>query len=308
MIVDTHVHLGGFPALESIEDELRTRADVASWRSRFPGVYEQARLEPPADNSDALLAAMDQHGVDVSLVQPTVRIPNDMVMAMAKRHPGRMVPLAWVTEFAWDGRWPASRDESIRRERCEEFGRLAHDLVTVQGFRGIGETCASDVTAEVNPVLAADDFAPLMETLSATTTPIQFPTGWTQFPGNLSYQDPLWIDEIAGRHPGVPIILTKMGRGFQRFFDSCMAVAMRNSNVYFDMVATSPVHLAHAVDVLGPERVLFGTDWTYTWRYMTSPSTVHASALGLLDDAGLTDAGVRAALLGGNAERLYQLA
>jgi len=48
--------------------------------------------------------------------------------------------------------------------------------------------------------------------------PIRFPTAWPQFPGGHFYGDPLWADEVAGRHPRVPIILTKMGRSITRYF------------------------------------------------------------------------------------------
>ena len=43
-----------------------------------------------------------------------------------------------------------------------------------------------------------------------------------------------------------------------------MTVAMRNVNVYFDVVGTNPQHLRFAIDKIGAHRIMFGTDWFAT--------------------------------------------
>ena len=48
--------------------------------------------------------------------------------------------------------------------------------------------------------------------------PVGFPIAWSQFPGDLFYGDPPWADEVAGRYPRVPIILTETGRSITRYF------------------------------------------------------------------------------------------
>ena len=90
------------------------------------------------------------------------------------------------------------------------------------------------------------------------------------------------------RHPNVPIILTKMGRSIGRYFDSAMTVAMRNVNIYFDVVGTNPQHLRFAIDKIGAHRIMFGTDWSATWRWISVPTTLHKLRLKVLDDANLT--------------------
>jgi predicted TIM-barrel fold metal-dependent hydrolase len=72
--------------------------------------------------------------------------------------------------------------------------------------------------------------------------------------------NPIWVDEIAGIFPDVPIVLIKMGRGFRSSFDTCMVVAMRNANVYFDMTESPPEHVREALARIGPSRIMFGTD------------------------------------------------
>lgn len=98
------------------------------------------------------------------------------------------------------------------------------------------------------------------------------------------------LHELAGRHPDVSIILTKMGRGIQTYFDHALAVAMRNENVYFDTVGTSPEHLRIAVDKLGAHRIMFGTDWSATWRWMRTPADLYTIRLGVIEKADLSPA------------------
>lgn len=304
MTVDTHTHLGNFPSVETLADELGTRSGVAGWRTKHPDVYERVKSETPVDNSEALLAAMDANDVDISIVQPTVGVPNTEVARWAAPH-DRLVPLAWAASFSWVGRWAEDPDPALVRENSERAAATARDALGAQGFAGIGETCMRDLTQEVDPVKIARDLTPLFEELKAAGgRPIQFPTGWTQFPGNLFYQDPLWVDEIAGRFPEVPIILTKMGRGIQRFFDSAISVALRNRNVHFDMLASTSDHLRTAIELIGPDRIMFATDWSYTWRYLSSPHDVHASARSIIDGA-TDDREVKRAILDTTARRLF---
>ncbi len=110
MLIDTHTHLGGFQAIEELAGVMRTRNDVASWRTKYPEIFERMQREEPSDNSAALLEAMDKNGVDVAVVQPTVGISNEFISAIAKRHPGRFVPLAPATGWPWPGRamWPTA--------------------------------------------------------------------------------------------------------------------------------------------------------------------------------------------------------
>jgi predicted TIM-barrel fold metal-dependent hydrolase len=145
-----------------------------------------------------------------------------------------------------------------------------------------------------------------MKVVSKHGVPIQFPTAWSQFPGGLFYGDPLWVDEVALRHSRVPIILTKMGRSVGRYFDSAMTVAMRNVNIYFDVVGTNPQHLRFAIDKLGPHRIMFGTDWSATWRWISVPTTLHKLRLKVLDDANVTDE-ERRMILWDNAVEVFKL-
>ena len=101
--------------------------------------------------------------------------------------------------------------------------------LTALGMRGVGEIFVRSMTNKIHPEKIADDLSGIMRVVEKYQVPIQFPTAWSQFPGGLFYGDPVWADEVAGRHPSVPVILTKMGRSISRYFDTVMSVAMRNS-------------------------------------------------------------------------------
>ena len=64
--------------------------------------------------------------------------------------------------------------------------------------------------------------------------------------------------------------------------------------------------IRHALDVFGPERLLFGSDWPVS--LLAAPyERVVAATIEALDRAGLA-ASDRAALMGLNAARVYRLA
>jgi hypothetical protein len=258
--------------------------------------------EQPIDSTDELIADMDKNGVDFALVQARAGyVTNDMVAAAAKRHPTRMVPLARVGH---DQEAAGYHDDPgpVREQAPAELERALSTL----GMHGVGEVFVRSITNHTNPELIAKDLSGLMRVCEKHGAPIQFPTAWSQFPGGLFYGDPVWADEVAGRHPRVPVILTKMGRSIGRYFDTVMSVAMRNESVYLDVVGTNPQHLRFAIDKLGPGRIMFGTDWSTTWRWLSVPATLHQIRMKVLNDAKLTQT-EREQILWKNAAGLFKL-
>ncbi len=302
MIIDTHVHVCSFPSYGDLSQQIRTTEDLIAFRTRHPELYKCSVTEAPIDNSDALIADMDKNGVTLALVQARPgKVSNDMVADAARRHPGRLWALARLATDQQAGGY--NEDPSEFRERAPE--EIERCLTKLQ-MKGVGEIMARSLTNEIHPEKIAKDLSGIMRVIEKHGVPIQFPTAWTQFPGGLFYGDPLWVDEVAQRHPKVPIILAKMGRRIGRYFDSAMTVAMRNVNVYFDVIGTSPEHLRFAIDKIGSERILFGTDWSATWRWISVPTTLHKMRMKVLDDANLT-AKERKNILWDNAVKVFKL-
>jgi predicted TIM-barrel fold metal-dependent hydrolase len=302
MIIDTHVHVCSFPSFADLSKHIRTTEDLIAFRTRYPDLYNCSLTEGPVDNSDALVADMDRNGVALALVQARPGfVSNDLVAAAAKRHPDRLLALARVGH---DQEAAGYHDDpgASREQAPGEIERCLSELE----MKGVGEIFIRSLTDEIHPEKIAKHLDGLMNAVAKYRVPIQFPTAWSQFPGGLFYGDPLWADEVALRHPTVPIILTKMGRSIGRYFDSAMTVAMRNVNIYLDVVGTSPEHLRFAVDKIGSERILFGTDWSATWRWISVPMSLHKLRMKVIDDARLSEAD-RRNILADNAIRLFHL-
>lgn len=304
MTIDVHVHIGTFPSIEGAGAHLVSRPEVASFRTREPELYKRFTTETAEDNTDRLIQVMDANGVEISLVQPRPGVTNEFVAEVVRRHPGRLIPLALPTP------WPVPGDPAAVTQEDGMANRVAENLehcFTTLGMRAAGEIYVRRVTSSVNPEVIADDFSPMMDVLARFGAPLEIPTAWTQFPGGLFYGDPIWVDELACRYPTVPIVLTKMGRGIGRYFESSLTVALRNHNVYFDTSDTRPEHLAEALDRLGPERILFGTDWSATWQFMAVPGSVHEIAFDTL--ASVTnDSGILRMIQHENAQQVFSAA
>ena len=302
MIIDSHVHIFSFPSFRDLGNHIRTMEDAIAFRTRYPELYKCNLTEPPVDNTDQLFEDMDKNGVDIAIVQARAGyVSNDMVAEAAGRHADRMVALARVGHDQQSAGY--LDDPGPAREAApEEFERCLGTL----GMRGLGETFIRAFTTETHPERIAKDIAGIMRVVERHRVPIQFPTAWTQFPGALYHGDPIWVDEVAGRHPGAPIILTKMGRSITRYFDSAMVVAMRNVNVFFDVVGTNAEHLRLAVDRIGADRIMFGTDWSTVWHWLREPATLHQVRFKVLEEAGLTDA-EREQILWKTAARVFKL-
>ena len=294
-IIDVHVHLvGATPSLENLADKIKTTEDLILLNSRYPEIYQQALIQEPIDISDAYIREMDRHGVAHALIQQRPgKATNDHVSEIVKKHPDRLSglirievdrPLSQPTDRL-PGNLPSEEELAARRERAaKEIARGVEKL----GLIGVGEFKIRTFTLETQPEKIARDFKPIMDTLANYKIPILIHTAWTQFPHDLYYGDPIWTDEIAYSYPEVPIVLTKMGRGLQRYFEGALCVAMRNFNVYFDTVGTTPEHLRQAIDTIGAHRIMFGTDWSPTWRWVSEPADVYTMRKKVLDKAGLS--------------------
>lgn len=303
MIIESHAHVWSFPVLEDLADKIQSTEDLVAFRTRYPELYKRTLTEPPIDNSDALIELMDRHGIDKAIVQARPgKITNEQVAASVRRHPGRLYGLLRLGQDQTAAYEFAKDPTSVRTAAVAQITHCIERL----GMKGMGEIRVRSLTRQLDPELIAEDLKHIMDALEQFGAPVQIPTAWSQFPGGLIYGNPIWVDEVAGRHPGVPIILTKMGRGIQYYFDTSMAVAMRNTNVYFDIVGTTAEHLRKALDALGSKRILFGTDWSATKRWITKPADVYTSRFRVLDGARLS-AEEREDILWRNAARIFRL-
>ena len=216
MIIDSHVHIWGYPVLNEIGDKIRTTEDLIGFRTRYPELYDRTLTEDPIDNSDALIAHMDEAGIDRALIQVQPgSVTNDQVAISVRRHPDRLYGLMRIGH-AQEAAYEYVEDPAPIRAAAEaEIDHCIDDL----GMRGLGEIFVRALTAETDPEAIARGLSPMMDAVRKHGVPVQFPTAWSQFPGGLLYGNLIWADEVACRYPDVPIILTKMGRSMATYFE-----------------------------------------------------------------------------------------
>ena len=262
-LIDCHCHIGAGPTLAKLAESIHTPADWGAVRTKQPELFAKAMSEDGVDNSEHLLRAMDKYGVTHAILQtaPGKGIGNQMVLDAAEKSGGRFFPI-YRPEALSQAAAAGTLGKSSREEIARMVRQVADELQSpaMRVMLGVGEI--TPITTEVHPALIASDMAPLMEVLKGRGgLPIMFPTGYSGWKGLHYYiYQPVWVDELAGAFPEVPIVLTKMGRSIRASFDACKVVAMRNANVYFDMTDTSAEHLREAINVIGAHRIMYGSD------------------------------------------------
>ncbi len=266
-LVDVHVHAGASAGQQALAEEVNSPEDWALVRSKDPEKFVKAMSEEQIDNSDLLVKKMDEKGVTHAIIQmaPGMGATNNRIADMARRHRGRLFPV-YRPEFLMGavgaGDMTKKPDKAVFSRNAQRFVEDVESLFPELGLIGVGEVIPGGlVTSAVDPVEIAQDMSPIMEALGKGNFPIQFPTGWTGWQGGLHYiWNPVWVDELAGLFPDVPIVLAKIGRGFRTSFDTCMVVAVRNANVYLEMTDAPSEHVREAVQKIGAERIMFGVD------------------------------------------------
>ncbi|MGH3760001.1 amidohydrolase family protein [Actinophytocola sp.] len=299
--VDAHVHIGSFAVLEDLSSEISSKSDVIGFRSRSPQKFAAQAEQEVIDNTPQLLRALDRYALDAAIVMARPGVPDKKVAEMAGRHPDRLVP---QLRIGLQQQLTGYLDDptEYRAQAPDEISRSVRE----HGFVGVGEIFIRSLTKAIHPEEIADDLGPLVERCIEEDIPVSFPTGWSQWKGGLYYGDPVWLDELAGRHPDARFVLTKMGRGSVTIFETVMAVAMRNVNVSLDLTHSTSAHLSEAVRVLGASRVMFGTDWSATYQYLTEPNDVHGVTIDMVNGADITDED-KELIMGRNAIRFFKL-
>jgi hypothetical protein len=117
--------------------------------------------------------------------------------------------------------------------------------------------------------------------------------------------DPLAVATIAARHPAVPVIIPHFGAGL---FREALMAGMAAPNILLDTSSSNSWMatdhgltlrdvFARAIECLGPERLLFGTDSSFFPRGWQKP--IYDAQRSALDALG-ADSATQAAIFGGN--------
>lgn len=284
------------------------------------GTSGVARAWPMLTNIEAQLTAMDIAGIDAkvisapssTIVSPVEQLPlilmeriNDQIATLVERYPERLSGLATIDAF----QGKAAAREVVRaiktlhlRGICVDCSQGGHYLDANEA-RPVLETAAElGITVFVHPVSPAG----LTERLSHLGhTGIMLARGTENAASILS----LLRSGILDKYPTLRIVLPMIGIA-ALFFSGIAEQEYRHTdnwkgsnpaelrkNLYIDTMGFDIPTLRFAIDLLGPEHVLIGSDWPIM------PITTRRRVDELLAILKLTDE-QKAAILSGNTERL----
>ncbi len=71
--------------------------------------------------------------------------------------------------------------------------------------------------------------------------------------------EPFQLAELARTFPDVPMVLGHMG--FTDFWYDAVPAALQSQNIYLETSLIDIMNIATAIDKVGPERILFGSDY-----------------------------------------------
>jgi predicted TIM-barrel fold metal-dependent hydrolase len=298
-IHDAHCHFFSPGFFEALADE---------WR-RLPGrtPAEAARSVPellgwddpgsPERLADRWVAELDRHGVARAVLIASAPGDEASVAAAVARHPARFVGAFMLNA--------AAPDAAARADRA--FGslglRVACLFPALHRYRLDDEAVAR--VFEVARAHRAAVFAHCGVLTIGARRRLGLPSAF-----DLRLGDPLALAVTASHFPEVPVIVPHFGAGF---FREALMAAEACPTIHFDTSSSNAwtkyvpgLTLAgafrQALAVVGPERLLFGTDSSYFPRGWQR--SVFEAQRAALDEIGVERA-VQAQIFGGTFERLF---
>ncbi|HTP54393.1 MAG TPA: amidohydrolase family protein [Thermoplasmata archaeon] len=272
------------------------RVDAHVHLSQWWPEIRRTGYRPDLDyTTDGLLQEMDRYSIDFALAIQLFQAPSEEAALEEGRGTfassnGRLFPVATVDPT----RGEASVAAAVGRMEAEPH------LVGVKLFPGYLPFYPHD------PRLG-----PVFEMAHRRRLPVLVHQGDTlDGRGLLKYARPLEVDEVAGRYRDVAFVLCHLGNPW---IDEAAELVYKNPNVYADTsglfpppsaryferaVERSRERILDAVVTSGaPERFLHGSDWPLE-EIGLAAQQIERLALPPSD---------RAAILGGNAQRLFRL-
>jgi uncharacterized protein len=298
-ISDVHCHFFSSRFLEILVANDRQHLPAAQHATVIAGLLGWEPPSTPENLADRWVKELDLHGVSRAALIASVPGDEDSVAIAVARHPTRFVGF-----FMFD---PTSPDAGRRLERA--FGGLG--LRGVALFPAMHKYRLDDDRVDAVFVAAEQQSAVVFAHCGVLTVGVRKKLGLGT-PFDLRLGDPLSLSAIASRHPRVPVIIPHFGAGFLRealiAADQCpnihLDTSSSNSWVKYFPGLTLEAVFRQAVQVVGPDRLLFGTDSSFFPRGWQSG--IHEAQRQAMDAAGV-DAGAREKILNANFERLFPL-
>lgn len=255
-VADAHVHFFShrfFAALVSQKPGLTVEAAVQQLNWRMPP-------ETPADLAQEWLAELDRRGVHSAALIASIPGDESSVIAASRACPGRFYPFAMVNPVA------TVKEAQWNPETFSEV-RVACLFPAMHGYS------IQDPAARAVFDWAARRRRAVFVHCGALSVGVRNKLGLPS-PFDMRFSNPIDLHAVALRYPEVPILVPHFGAGY---FREALMLADLCPNVYFDTSSSNrwmryeeTYHLEtrgglrqvfrRSLDVLGPQRLLFGTD------------------------------------------------
>ena len=240
--------------------------------------------EPLSASADALLRIADRLGFDKIMAMHSIALAYDMeegnrqMAEVVKAHPDRILGYAVITT-AWWGDLAAQRLERY----VQDYGLVGVKIYT-KPVPSLGTEASEPLVSVYEPQLY-----PAIEKAAELGVPV------------LAHASPQECEGLAKEVPEATIVMAHMGNTAVTHCDWHRAIlaAQRYSNIFLE-TSSSTVDMGHieaAVEALGAERVIFGTDMLFLNPHVQ---------LAKITTAELSDEAKRA-ILGGNMARMLRL-
>jgi aminocarboxymuconate-semialdehyde decarboxylase len=324
-IIDVHTHMFTRRWLELLRTrgtpynvQLRPDGHEEVFRDATPVVFPQ----PGHFDYDLRLRAMDEAGIDVSIVSLTcpnvywggqdvssdaARESNASMAAAQRAHPDR---IRWLASLPWE--YPRRAVEEL--SRSVDDGAVGVMVIANVAGRSLTEEAFGPIWAEIDrlalPVLVHPGEPPGTDLMDMRLYDLSWSVGF-MFDTTLAITRMIF-DGFLDRYPNLkliaahgggalPYLIGRFEKGDEVELPSRRRMTAHPSDylrrIWYDCLTYDPRALRYLISIVGPERVLFGTDW---------PHQVHDVAGSLANTAALP-ADQRDAIRGTNALALFRI-
>lgn len=298
IINDAHCHFFSPTFFDRLLDEL-VRAGGASPGAAKPVPQVLGWEDPrsPEHLADRWVAELDRHGVSRAAIIASVPGDEVSVASAVARHPSRLVGYFMLNAAADDA--PARTARAFG-----ELGlRVACLFPAMHHYRLDDERVGK--VFELAKAHRGAIFAHCGVLTIGARTKLGLPS-----PFDLRLGDPLALAATASRFPEVPVIVPHFGAGFFRealmAVEACPTIHLDTSSSngwikYYPGLTLAEV-FRRALEVVGPDRLLFGTDSSFFPRGWQKP--IFEAQKRVLDEIG-ADADTQAKIFGGTFDRVF---
>jgi uncharacterized protein len=296
VICDSHCHFFSSRFLEILTKDRRD-LPAGDHAAVVAGMLGWDTPGPPEALADRWVSELDRHGVARAALIASIPGDEDSVAAAIAKHPQRLVGF-----FMFN---PAAADAGQRLMHALGDSKLRGICL----FPAMHHYRLDDERVEAAFEAAQSRGAALFAHCGVLTVGVRRKLGLPS-PFDLRLGDPLALATVASKFSRVPVIIPHFGAGFLR---EALIAAEQCPNIHLDTSSSNGWMKYHpgltleavfrqALDVVGPQRLLFGTDSSFFPRGWQRPILDMQRAA--LDAIGVAEES-KAMILGGNFDRLF---